>query len=234
MSLQSKLIVKNKFLSHQCRGPPMNFGSFLVLATCRELTENHLLRFPQHVYCFEEHKLPLWWTMFWSSGRILSHEKAINEITIEVDLLKWCTAWIVPQISSASAINNPNFCKGIAVGALKLWSIFAEFEDLCLVHVFQQLLRCFTEPVDLLRPETNGTQASWSTWRLFVVFVRPALELLREICMEFWNSVVHNVASGLPEALCSQDDLASWLGRSCDSHCEFALSTTRGLSLSLW
>ena len=55
------------------------------------------------------------------------------------------------SFSSASAIKNPNFSKGIAVRALKLFGVFAELEDLCLVHVFQQLLRRFTQPVDLLR-----------------------------------------------------------------------------------
>ena len=60
-------------------------------------------------------------------------------------------ASIVVQISSATAINNLNFCEGIAVRALKLFSVFAELEDLCLLHILQHFLRCFTEPVDLLR-----------------------------------------------------------------------------------
>ena len=73
--------------------------------------------------------------MFWSSGIILLCDIATNRITIEVDLVKWCGASIVLQNSSASVINNPDFCTGIAVRALKLFSVFAELEDLCLVHV---------------------------------------------------------------------------------------------------
>ena len=85
--------------------------------------------------------------MFWSSGTILSYDMAINRISIEV----WFRASIVLEISSASAMNDPNFCQGFAVRALKLFSILAELEDFCLIHVFQQPSRCFTEPVDLLR-----------------------------------------------------------------------------------
>ena len=49
------------------------------------------------------------------------------------------------------------------------------------------------------------------------------------------STVLHSFSRKLCASLCvSQDDLASCLGRSCNPHCEFALSTTRGLSLSLW
>ena len=34
---------------------------------------------------------------------------------------------------------------------MELFSVLAELEDYCLIHVFQQPLRCFTEPVDHLR-----------------------------------------------------------------------------------
>ena len=85
--------------------------------------------------------------MFWSLGAILSYDIAIDRIAIEV----WFRASIVLKISSASAINDPIFCKGFAVRALKLFSVLAELEDFCLIHVFQQPLRFFTEPVDLLR-----------------------------------------------------------------------------------
>ena len=93
--------------------------------------------------------------------------------------------------------------KRIAVKALKLFSVFAELIDLCLVHVCQQLLRRFTEPVDLLRLAltlklflcTCGTLTSQSTSRLCIVVVHPALVRFA------WNSVVHHVPSGLLEAL---------------------------------
>ena len=74
-------------------------------------------------------------------------KKPSNRITIEV----WFRASFVYQISSASAIIDPNFCQGLADRALKLCSVLAELEDFCLIHVFQQPLRCFTESVDLLR-----------------------------------------------------------------------------------
>ena len=91
--------------------------------------------------------------MLWSSTGVLLNDVASDRSAIEVVLLKCCTTSIVLQISSATAINNPDFRKRIAVRALKFCRIFAKFEDLdlCLVHIFQQFLRCFTEPVDLPR-----------------------------------------------------------------------------------
>ena len=86
--------------------------------------------------------------MLWSSTGILFD---IDRTAIEVVLLKCCRTSIFLQISPATAINNSNFRERIAVRALTLCSVFAELEDFCSIHVFQQPLRCFTEPVDLLR-----------------------------------------------------------------------------------
>ena len=47
-------------------------------------------------------------------------------------------------------------------------------------------------------------------------------------------TMLHPVSRTLCASRCvSQDDLASCLGRSCNSHCDFALRTTSGLALSL-
>ena len=85
--------------------------------------------------------------MLWSSIGILLDDVARDRIEIEVvhfgnvvglrDFL---------QISSTTAMN---YREGVAIGALKFRGILTEFEDLCLVHIFQQFLRCFTELVDL-------------------------------------------------------------------------------------
>ena len=89
--------------------------------------------------------------MLWSSTGILLNDAARDRIEIVVVLLKCCRTSLVLQISPATATNNPEFRGGIAIGALKFRRILSEFEDLCLVHILQLFLRCFTEPVDLLR-----------------------------------------------------------------------------------
>ena len=91
------------------------------------------------------------WPCCWSSTGILLHDVARDRIEIVVVLLKCCRTSLVLQISPATAINDPDFRKGIAIKTLKFCRILAKFEDLCLVHIFHQFLRCFTEPVDLLR-----------------------------------------------------------------------------------
>ena len=128
--------------------------------------------------------------MFWSSVAILSYDITLNRITIEV----WFRASIVLWILSASAINDSNFRKRFAVPAPNFLCVLTELEVFCLIHVFQQLLQCFTELVDLsasgsyleeIVPCTCEIQTSRSTWRLLVVFVHLALEPLREICLGF-------------------------------------------------
>ena len=165
---------KEQFPSHQYRSPSMNSGGFLVLATLREVSEFvSSLLFCSMSFALTEHKLPLSLTMCWSAG-ILLDKVAIHRAAIEVVLLKCCRTSIIPQISPTITVNNSNR-KIIAIKALKLFSVFAELEDFCLVHVFQQLLRCFTEPcsssasgsyLEEIVPCTDGTQTSRSTWRL--------------------------------------------------------------------
>ena len=86
-----------------------------------------------HVFRLEQHNLSLRSAMLLSSTGILLND---------VGLL---------QISSTTAINYSDFNERVAIGALKFRRILTEFEDLCLAHILQLFLRCFTEPVDLLR-----------------------------------------------------------------------------------
>ena len=146
--------------------------------------------------------------MLWSSTRILLKDVPRDRIEIVVVLLKCCGTPRSLQISSTIAINYSHFREGVAIGALMFRRILTEFEDLCLVHILSQFLRCFTEPVDLLRLAHIFTklffvlmwfehldQLSNSMLSLFILLLN---------CWECyaWNSVVHNVASGFPEALC--------------------------------
>ena len=58
--------------------------------------------------------------MLWSSTGILLNDVAKDRIEIVVVLLKSCRTPLVLQISPATAINDPDFRKGIAVRALSL------------------------------------------------------------------------------------------------------------------
>ena len=85
--------------------------------------------------------------MLWSSTGILLSDVARDRIEIVVVLF---------SAKSSNFVHNCNKIIPISVkelqsGALKFCSIVTEFQDLCLVHILQLLLRCFTEPVDLLR-----------------------------------------------------------------------------------
>ena len=88
--------------------------------------------------------------MLWSSTGILLNDIARDRIEIAAVLLKCCRTSLVLQISPATAINNRDIRDGVAVKTLTFCNILAKFEDLCLVHIFRQFFRCFTEPVDLL------------------------------------------------------------------------------------
>ena len=104
-----------------------------------------LLCFSLHVFRLEEHHLSLRLAMLWSSTGILLADVARDRIEIVVVLLKCCGTPRLLKISSTTAIHYPDFRESVAIGALKFR------EDLCLVHILQQFLRRFTEPVDLLR-----------------------------------------------------------------------------------
>ena len=55
------------------------------------------------------------------------------------------------KFSSTTAVDDADFPVGIAIGALLFERVFAKLEDLGVVHVGDQILRFFTELVDLLR-----------------------------------------------------------------------------------
>ena len=88
--------------------------------------------------------------MLWSLTGILLNDVARDPIEIVVVLLECCGTPRLLEISSTTAIFS-DFREGVAIGTLKFRRILTEFEDLCLVHILQHFLRCFTEPVDLLR-----------------------------------------------------------------------------------
>ena len=79
MSLQSKSIVNNYSLFTNIVVLQLTSVAFLFLLSGENCRKTSLLCFPQHVLRFEELFLPLCWTMFWSSGAILSYEKATKE-----------------------------------------------------------------------------------------------------------------------------------------------------------
>ena len=110
-----------------------------------------VLCFSQHVFRLEEQNLSSRLAMLWSSTGTLLNDVARDRIEIVVVLLKCCGTPRLLQISSTTAINYADFSEGVAIGAMKFRRILTEFEDLCLVHILQQFLRCNTEPVDLLR-----------------------------------------------------------------------------------
>ena len=94
-----------------------------------------ILCFSLHVFRLEEHNLSLRLAMLWSSTGILLDDVARNRIEIVVVLLKCCETSPVLQISPATAINHPDFRKGIAIKTWTSCRILAKFKDLCVVHV---------------------------------------------------------------------------------------------------
>ena len=84
------------------------------------------------------------------STGILLNDVEKDRIEIVVVLLKCCRTPLVLQISPQLPSIIPISVKEMQ-SRIFFCRILAKFEDLCLVHVLQQPLRCFTEPVDLLR-----------------------------------------------------------------------------------
>ena len=157
-----------------------------------------------------EHHLSFRDTMFWSSSRVLLDDKARDWSKVAIGLLECCRTPLVRQISPATALNDPDFWKGIVIRTFKFCRILAKFEDLCVVHVHNQLCDVILSPCIL----------QFHRWDRYT-----------------WYSVVSSVASGFPVALRIllrfQDDLASCTGGSCEPLCELALRTTRGLRITV-
>ena len=62
------------------------------------------------------------------------------EVQIAIGLHECCRTPRVHQISPATAMNDPDFGEGIAIKTLMFCRILAKFEDLCVVHIFEQFL----------------------------------------------------------------------------------------------
>ena len=136
-------------------------------------------------------------------GRILSYDMAIHRITIEI----WFRASIVRHISSASARNNHHFCEGLAVRALKLYSVVEEPEDFCLVMSLRNFCDASLNLLIFCVWLTSGRNCSLYLWDSKLLdqlgdCMLPLFILLLN-CWErhAWDSTVHHVASSFPEAL---------------------------------
>ena len=73
-------------------------------------------------------------------------------IEVESRLVFWSVVGLREyfKMSPATAINDTDFCKRIAIKTLKFCRILARFEDLCAVQTFEYFLWFLAEPVDLL------------------------------------------------------------------------------------
>ena len=102
---------------------------------CRMIAMFTLSCFLGHLLRLVEHHLSFRDIMFWSSTGILLHDKAKDWSKIAIGLPECCRTPRVLQISTATAINDPDFGENIAIKTLMFCRILAKFEDLCLVHV---------------------------------------------------------------------------------------------------
>ena len=78
-----------------------------------------------------EHDLSFRWAVLCSSTGILLNDQARDWRIVAISLLGCCRTPLVLQISPATAINDPDFRKGIAMRTLKFCRILTKFEDLC-------------------------------------------------------------------------------------------------------
>ena len=81
--------------------------------------------------CFLEHPL-----------RLEKHHLSFRDTmfcieVVAIGLLECCGTPRILQISPATAINDTDFLKDIAIKTLMFCRILAKFEDLCLVHVVE-------------------------------------------------------------------------------------------------
>ena len=67
--------------------------------------------------------LPFSWTMFWSSEAILSNEKAMNRITID---LRQSIIWVVSGLLAVFHIFAPNLARGLPVA--RHWMVLLQWK----------------------------------------------------------------------------------------------------------
>ena len=97
------------------------------------------------------HSLSFRRSVFGTTTAALLDNKARDWGDVAVVLRELCWSLRRLHISFTAAMNYPDFPVGIAVKTLLFVGIFAQFEDLCVVHVSEEILRFFAELVDLLR-----------------------------------------------------------------------------------
>ena len=92
--------------------------------------------------------------LFWYSTGILLNDKARDWSKIAIHLLQCRNTPRILQISPATAVNDPDYGKSIAIKTLMFCRILAKFKDLCVdlcvVHVDEKLLWFLAELVDFL------------------------------------------------------------------------------------
>ena len=160
MQRQILIVVEEAFLAHQLqtKNPmfgvlqPFSFRSCIVVTFKSDAIEKHAFFFANivhrqwfSIFSWSCHlKSIVGWlpcllrsTQFWSSIGILLNAKARDWSKIAIGLLECCRTPRVLQFSPAIAINDPDFWKGIAIRTLIFCKFFAQFEDLCVVHVFE-------------------------------------------------------------------------------------------------
>ena len=181
--------------------------------------------------------------MFWSTSRILK-DAAIDRIAIEVVLLGCCRTSIVLQISPATAKK-----KAISVTEFQSehWS-FVVFSQSWKISVwFMSFSNFWDASLNLLifcvwLSSLRNCSLYWCASN-FSINLATVRRLCSTCCWTvemvmsgtLYSTMLHPVSRKPCASLCvSQNDLASGLGTSYDPHREFALSTTRGLPLSLW
>ena len=144
--------------------------------------------------------------MFWSSTGILN-DKARDWSKIVIGLLACCRTPLVLQNSPATAINNPDYRRGITIRTLKFCRKLAKFEDLCVIHVGEY---CYDSSLNLL------ISCFWLMSFRNCFLCRCFFEHLDKFCdvvlspciLQFhrwdrytWYSIVSSVASGFFVAL---------------------------------
>ena len=107
----------------------------------------------------------------WFPRRIFLNDRVRDWNVVVIRLLICVRTSLFPQISPATAINDPDFWKGIAISTLKFCIILGKFEDLCVKHIFEWFFRFLAESVDLrlftdilkelFFPCVNVSRSSW-------------------------------------------------------------------------
>ena len=144
-------------------------------------------------------------------------------IEVKSQLVFWSVVGTprVLQISAATAINDSDFGRSIAIKTLMFFGILAKFEDLCVVHVDEYfcdfslnlLIFCFW------LMSLRNCSLCWCFTNISISFVTI---FCRRVSCSF-TEVLLRVSPLLSASCCdSLDDLASCTSRPCESIIEFS------------